>query len=110
MNIYKTMIINAVVLIILGIYGYFTSGSPTALIAPAVGVILLALSFPVKKDNRKAAHAAVIITLLAVIAFFFAGIKRGNMIVLTMAVLTLFALVVYILDFMKRKKEREQNP
>ena len=46
------MIANAVVLIGLGIYGYVTSGSPTALIAPGIGVILLILSIPVKKENK----------------------------------------------------------
>ena len=109
MNIYKIMIINAVVLIVLGIYGYFSSGSPTALIAPSIGVILLLLSFPVKRDNKTAAHVAVIITLISVITFFFIGIKRGNIIVLLMAIITLFALFIYIKDFLNRKKEREQN-
>ena len=36
------MIINALVLIAGGVIGYFSSGSPTALIAPAIGVILFA--------------------------------------------------------------------
>lgn len=109
MNIYKIMIINAAVLIVLGIYGYFSSGSPTALIAPSIGVILLLLSFPVKKDNKTAAHVAVVITLISVFTFFFIGIKRGNIVVLLMAIITLFALFIYIKDFLNRKKEREQT-
>ena len=101
--------INALVLIVLGVYGYFSSGSPTALIAPSIGVILLLLSFPVKNDNKTAAHVAVILTLISVFTFFFIGIKRGNVIVLLMAVVTLVALIFYIKDFINRKKEREQN-
>jgi Ca2+/Na+ antiporter len=107
MGIAKVMATNAAVLIILGIYGYFASGSATALIAPAIGVVLFLLSFPVKKDNRTAAHIGVALTLISTVMFFFIGLKRSNLIVLVMAVFTLLALVFYIMDFMKRKKERE---
>lgn len=107
MGIAKVMATNAAVLIILGIYGYFVSGSATALIAPGIGVILFLLSFPVKKDNKTAAHIGVILTLISTVMFFFIGLKRSNLIVLVMAVFTLLALVFYIMDFMKRKKERE---
>ncbi len=109
MNIYRIMIINAFVLIALGVYGYFSSGSPTALIAPAIGMILFALSFPVKKENKTAAHIAVGLTLLSVIMFFVTGFVRGNMIVLVMAVFTLLALIMYIMDFMKRKQDRAKT-
>lgn len=109
MNIYKIMMINALALIVLGIYGYSLSGSLTALIAPLIGLILFLLSFPVKNDNKTAAHIAVILTLISVITFFFIGIKIENVIVLSMAVLTLIALVFYIMDFVRRKKEREKN-
>lgn len=108
MNIYKTMIANAVVLIALGIYGYFLSGSPTALIAPVIGVILFILSFQVKKENKTTAHIGAGLTLISVIVFFIIGLKRSNLIVLVMAVITLIALIVYIMDFIRRKKEREE--
>ena len=107
MGIAKVMATNAAVLIILGVYGYIASGSPTALIAPGIGVILFLLSFPVKKDNKTAAHIGVILTLISTAMFFFIGLKRSNLIILVMAVFTLLALVFYIMDFMKRKKERE---
>ncbi|MBX7043427.1 MAG: hypothetical protein K1X85_11050 [Ignavibacteria bacterium] len=107
MGIAKVMATNAAVLIILGVYGYIASGSPTALIAPGIGVILFLLSFPVKKDNKTAAHIGVILTLISTAMFFFIGLKRSNPIILVMAVFTLLALVFYIMDFMKRKKERE---
>jgi len=107
MNIYKIMIGNAIVLIGLGIYGYVISGSPTALIAPGIGVILLLLAFPVKNENKTAAHIAIILTLIASIMFFVTGFLRGNIIVLIMAVFTIFALYMYVMDFIRRKKERE---
>ena len=103
------MIVNAIVLIALGVYGYFTSGSPTALIAPAIGLILFGLAFPVKNENKTAAHIAVVLTLIATIMFFVTGFIRGNMIVLVMAVFTLLALILYIMDFMRRKQERSKT-
>lgn len=108
MNIYRIMIANAVVLIGLGIYGYVTSGSPTALIAPGIGVILLILSIPVKKENKTATHIAVGFTLVATIMFAVIGISRGNLIVLIMAVFSLFAIYMYVMEFVRRKKERDE--
>jgi uncharacterized membrane protein (UPF0136 family) len=107
MNIYRIMLANALVLIILGIYGYISSGSATALIAPAIGVILAALAFPVKNENKTAAHIAVGLTLISAIMFFVIGFKRDNMIVVVMAILTTLALFMYIMDFKRRKQERE---
>ncbi|HMS34693.1 MAG TPA: TMEM14 family protein [Ignavibacteria bacterium] len=107
MNIYRIMLANAFVLIALGVYGYFTSGSPTALIAPAIGLMLATLAFPVRNENKSAAHIAVGLTLVAAIMFFVTGFMRGNIIIIIMAVFTLFAFIMYIMDFMRRTKERE---
>jgi hypothetical protein len=109
MKNFQVMTFNAMILIALGVYGYVTSGSPTALIAPAIGIILLALAIPVKKDNSVAAHIGVSVTGLTTIMFFVVGIMRGNLIIIIMAVVTLIALIFYIADFIKRKKEREAN-
>lgn len=107
MGISKVMSTNAIVLVVLGVYGYFLSGSPTAFIAPAIGVVLFLLSLSVKKDNKTAAHIGVGLTLISVIMFIVIGLRRQNLIVLVMAVFTLLALVFYVMDFLKRKKERE---
>lgn len=100
------MIINSVVLIALGVYGYFTSGSPTALIAPAIGLILLILSFPTRKENNTAAHIAVVLTLIASIAFIVIGFRRGNTMVIGMGVLTFVCFDLYVLNFILRKKRK----
>lgn len=107
MNIYRIMLANAFVLIVLGVYGYFISGSPTALIAPAIGLMLVTLAFPVKNENKTAAHVAVALTLVAAIMFFITGFTRSNLIVIVMAIFTLFAFIMYIMDFMRRTQERE---
>lgn len=103
------MTFNGIILIALGVFGYVTSGSPTALIAPAIGLILLILAIPVKKDNSLAAHIGVGLTALSAIMFFVVGAMRGNSIIVIMAVVTLISLIFYITDFIKRKKEREAN-
>jgi hypothetical protein len=111
MNIYRIMIANALVLIVLGIYGYVTSEtkSGTAFIAPAIGIILIALAIPTKNGNRTAAHIAVGLTLISAIMFFVTGFMRNNMIVIVMAIFTLIAFIMYVMDFARRKKEREDN-
>jgi Ca2+/Na+ antiporter len=109
MKNFQVMTFNALVLIALGVFGYVTSGSPTALIAPAIGIILLALAIPVKKDNSVAAHIGVGLTGLTTIMFFVVGAMRGNVIIILMGAVTLLAFIFYIADFMKRKKEREAN-
>ncbi|HQY20097.1 MAG TPA: TMEM14 family protein [Ignavibacteria bacterium] len=107
MNIYRIMIANASVLIGLGIFGFMTSGSPTALIAPGIGVILIILSISVKKGNKTMTHIAVALTFVAFMMFLVTGIMRSNTLVIIMAVFTFFAFIMYIMDFMRRKKERE---
>lgn len=109
MNSFKVMIFNAVILIGLGVYGYtIPPHSPTALIAPGVGIILLILAFPVKKENSIAAHIGVGLTGITFLAFMVVGIMRMNTLIILMAVVTLLALVFYVSDFFKRKAEREK--
>jgi hypothetical protein len=111
MKSFQVMIFNAVILIGLGVYGYVISGSPTALISSVIGLILLGFSFPVKNENSTVSHIAVGLTGLAMVMFFIVGIVRSNNIILIMAVVTFAALLFYIFDFLKRKKEREaRNP
>lgn len=101
------MIINALILIVVGVWGYFSSGSATALIAPAIGLILFILSFPTKKENNVAAHIAVGLTLVASVMFLIIGLRRGNAMVIGMGVVTFVCLDLYILNFILRKKQKE---
>lgn len=107
MKNYLVMIINAVVLIVIGIYGYFTSGSSTALISPVIGLLLFIFAFPVKKENHVITHIGVALTLLTAIVFFIVGFILPNTLVLIMAVVSLIAIILYVMDFLRRKKERE---
>jgi hypothetical protein len=110
MKNFQVMIFNSIILIALGIYGYtIPPHSPTALIAPAIGIILLILAFPVKKENSIASHIGVGLTAISFLIFIIVGILRANTIIILMAVVTLLALVFYISDFIRRKAEREKN-
>ena len=107
MKAYIIMMLNGIVLIILGVYGYFISSSPTALISAAIGLILLILSFPVRKENSIAAHLGTVLTFIAAITFFIVGFLRSNTLIIVMAIITLFSLIFYIFDFFQRKKSRK---
>lgn len=107
MKSYQIMIANAVILIVIGIIGFIKSGSPTALIADGVGLVLILLSLPVKSENSLAAHIAVTLTLITAVVFFIMGISRSNAMIIIMAIVTFIAFDFYIFDFIKRKRERE---
>ena len=105
------MIANAIVLIALGVGGYFASEtkSLTAFIGPAIGIILIFLAFPTKKENAIVAHIAVGITAIAAVLILFRGIKSGSALVLIMGVATVTAFIFYIANFFIRKKIREET-
>ena len=101
------MIINAIILIAIGTYGYIISGSPTALIAPGVGIILLVLAIPAKNEKHIPAHIAVALTLIASVTFLIVGLRRGNILVIVMGIISFLCFDMYVLNFILRKKQRE---
>ncbi len=102
------MMVNAIILIVLGVYGYIISSSPTALIAPGIGLILLVLAIPTKNEKHVAAHIAVALTLITSVTFLIVGIRRGNALVIAMGVITFICFDLYVLNFILRKKRREE--
>lgn len=108
MNIYRIMIANAIVLIGLGVFGYFISGSPTALIAPGIGLILDSFISGEEWEQDSSSHSCGSHSYCSNNVFV-TGIMRSNMIVIIMAIFTAMALFMYIMDFMKRKQEREKT-
>ena len=105
------MIVNAIILIILGVGGYFTSEtkSLTAFIGPAIGVVLLLMAIPTKKENAVAAHIAVGITGVSAVLILYRGLISGNPWILIMGVATVTAFFFYIANFFIRKKMREET-
>ncbi len=110
-NAHIVLLINALVLIIVGILSYMTTNvrSATALIAPAVGIIMLLFVGSVKKGSRSAAHAAVVLTLLITLALIVPIIRTGSIYAIIMMIVSLFAVIYYVMGFINRKKELRIN-
>jgi hypothetical protein len=70
MKVYLISMMNSFVLILLGLFGYFGSEtpSPTALIPVFTGSLLLSLIKGVKSGNRPIAHFSAILTFLILLA------------------------------------------
>ncbi len=100
------MIINAVILIAGGLIGYFSSGSPTAFIAPGIGIIIFILALAAKNNNAVSEKAAIILSLVAAVTFIIIGIRRGNAMVIGMGIITFICFDYYILKFILQKNKK----
>jgi CDP-diglyceride synthetase len=117
MKAHQTNLINAIALIIMPLWSYFTSinPSPTALIPLVFGVVLLALNNGVRLENKSQAHAAVILTLIALIALFkplSGALERAdNMAVLRVGVMILTGVVsmVFFIKSFRDARIARQN-
>lgn len=115
MKPYIASLINAIFLMTLPFWAYFTSASPsiTLLIPVAFGFILLLLNKGIKNENKVIAHVGVALTLfifVALIAPLSGSIKRGNTLavvrVAIMLLSTLFALVIFVKSFVDARKKK----
>ena len=108
-------LINSLVLVSMGLWGYFESDSRpiTSLIPVIVGVILLLINNGVKKENKIAAHVAVLLTLLIIIGLvkpFLGTLDRGNIAgivrVSSMILTSLWAMITFIQSFISARKSK----
>jgi uncharacterized membrane protein len=115
MKPYLISFLNAIVLISLGSWAYFSSDHPsvTALIPVFAGVILIVLTPGFKNGNRVLAHIAVVITLLILIGFIKPltgaigrsdnlGIARVSIMIVT----SLTAMVFFVKSFIDARKAK----
>ncbi len=118
MKAHTANLLNAATLIVMGLWGYFGSDSPsnTALIPVVAGAILLFMNNGVKNENKVIAHIAVVLTLLLIIALimpFKGTITRGDTMgtVRTgiMMVTGIIAMVAFIGSFKAARKAREAS-
>jgi hypothetical protein len=116
MKPYLINAINASVLIIVGLLGYFISTTPsaTAFIPVIAGIILLLLVQGMKSGNRIIAHIVVVLTLLIVVSLFkplSGAIGRNNtgaiVRVLVMILSNFVALAIYIHSFISVRRNRK---
>ena len=108
--------INAIVLISLSSWGYFSSDTPsiTALIPTFIGIILLICSPGVKKESKIIAHVAVLLTLVilaGLIKPLFGALYRGDTVaiirVCIMILSSVIAMIIFIRNFIDAKKKRQ---
>ena len=118
MKPYIASLINVIILISMGAWGYFESDTRavTALIPVIIGVILLIINPGVKKENKVIAHIAVLLTLIILLGLvmpLFGSIQRQNSLailrVLLMILSTAWALKSFIQSFIAARKARESS-
>ena len=109
-------LINGLILLSMGLWGYFSSSSPTAMIAPAFGLLFLILYPMFKKGNKAVVHIVVLLTFLLIIALampFKGAIGSGDAVRVFRVALMLFsciaAFVIYIKSFIDARKNREKS-
>ena len=116
MKPYVANILNAIVLIAMGGWGYLSSEtpSPTALIPVAFGVIFLAVTPLFKKDNKIVAHIVVLLTVLLIGALVMplkAALGREDTLaaarVAIMMISCAFAMIWYVKSFIDARKARQ---
>ncbi|GHA60571.1 hypothetical protein [Pontibacter akesuensis] len=104
--------INASVLIIAGLIGYFSNAAkpPTALIAPFIGLLLLSCTYHLRKHNRFVMHTVTSLTLLTgflvvwrIDPALFAW-NRHNILLLLMALSCFVAVALYVASFLKERR------
>ena len=115
MNTYTANILNALVLITMGLWGYLSSETPsaTALIPVIFGVIFILMSQGLKKKNKIISHVIVILTLMVLVSLFkplsgalqrddtMASIRVGLMILTS-----IIAMIFFIKNFIDARKSK----
>lgn len=108
-------ILNSILLIVVSGYAFFSSPEPsvTALIPAIAGLILFSLTPWFKPGNKVAAHIAVLLTFLVLIALIkpltgvFGRSDQGAIFrVALMMLSSLFALAIFITSFVKARMNR----
>ena len=107
-------ILNSIVLISLGLWGYIDYTdvqSPTALIPVGFGVILLLCTMGLKKENKIIAHVAVLLTLVILVALVGMRLPKsldsggvGLFRVIAMIATSVLSMVAFVLSFIKARR------
>ena len=112
MNAHIASLVNGIVLVVIGLWGYMESSSPTSLIPVVIGAILLVLNKGVKNQNKVIAHLAVLATFICLIGLFMplnGAIERGNDLavarVSAMIASSVIALIFFIKSFIEARRK-----
>jgi hypothetical protein len=108
-------LINAAILMVLGIWGYLASGtpSPTALIPVGFGLVFALATPSLRRGNKAVAHIVVVLTLILAFALIMplrGALGRDDLVatvrVGVMLAVCVAALVVYVQSFIEARRSR----
>lgn len=111
----SSSLLNATILISMGLWGYFESESKaiTALIPVIIGIILLLVNKGVKNENKVLAHVAVLLTFLILFGLvkpLLGAFERNNTYAIIrvslMIISSLWAMISFIKSFISARKNR----
>ena len=115
MNAPKANLLNALTLIFVGLWGYFSVTSPTALIPVGFGLILLVCYVIASKKpnlNKLVAHIAVLFTLIILFALVGMRLPKsldagglGLVRVIAMISTSVLALIYFVKNFIDSRKK-----
>ena len=108
----KATLINSLILILIGLSGYFIKSAPTALIPVLFGILLGVCYLVYDKNNKLIAHIAIVLILLVFFSLFMPLNKRitdqdifGILRILGMQLVSLYSMICFIVSFIKARKE-----
>lgn len=116
MKPFQANLLNAFILIIMGMWGYWGSDTPssTALIPVAFGILFIIVTPPFKNENKVVAHVVVLLTFLLILSLFMplsGAIKRGDGLAIfrvgLMIAASVLAMVFFIKSFIDARKARK---
>lgn len=115
---HRANLINAFMLIAMGVWGYFdysgAEASKTALIPVGFGLLFLCATPGLVKENKMIAHVVVLFTLLVILSLFkpLMGALENDRTLATVRVCLMiatgiFAMITFIKSFRDARKARE---
>jgi len=120
MNSRNANILNGLVLILMPLWAYLTfegtaekpEQSVTALIPLILGVVLIACSSGIKKENKIIAHVAVLVTLIALLGLFMplkSAIADGRSLSIFRVILMIITGIIAMISFIKSFIDARKN-
>lgn len=115
MKPYQINLVNAFILIALGLWGYLasTSPSPTALIPVGFGIVFAFATTSLRKENKLIAHLVVLLTVVLILALIIplrGALIRNDMVAAVRVGIMLAgciaAMVIYIQSFIEARRSR----
>ncbi len=113
MNAHKATILNGITLVLMSVWSYFATQSPSVFVSTAFGVVFLLLAPGIKRESSLIAHIAVVLVVVYILALFNplrGTIERGNVAgtirVGLMMLTSVVALVYYVKSFIDARRAR----